>query len=58
MSCFPKQANKVCQMNFLVSKTMPKAVEAIEGNFEFYPDKEKPLNFFRTKFLLLLVATN
>ncbi len=34
-------------MNFLVSKTTPKAVEAIEGNFELYLDKEKFLNFFQ-----------
>lgn len=47
----PKQANMVFlrnhQMNFLIRKTMPKAVEAIEGNFELYPDKEKFLNFFQ-----------
>jgi hypothetical protein len=48
---FFKQVNKVFlrnhQMNFLVSKTTPKAVEAIEGNFELYLDKEKFLNFFQ-----------
>ena len=48
---FPKQATKVFlrnhQMNFLISKTTPKAVEAIEGNFELYLDKEKFLNFFQ-----------
>lgn len=48
---FPTQVNKIFlrnhQMNFLLDKTTPKAIEAIEGNFEFYLDKTKFLNFFQ-----------
>lgn len=48
---FPTQVNNIFlrnhQMNFLLNKTIPKAIETIEGNFELYPDKSKFLSFFQ-----------